>query len=223
MRKRILLVLFASCLFLAACKAKTTTTNEKSTTRNKTSITTKKNYTGDNINTPFIELDNANQAKFEDAFFSKSIYISNDYYKDCYSLEERNNKTAGWQENRNKDNEKDYHFWFTCYYMKDATLIIHVERSDKDVTTHKWAYFDKGYELGDYSFYVSGNCLEHYTYILVYKDDNLYEFDYAYNNGIVDDDVVKSAYKYYIDSKFIKFDPYYNPYKKTTKQKTTEE
>jgi hypothetical protein len=40
----------------------------------------------------------------------------------------------------------------------------------------------------------------------------LYELDYAYKNGIIDDEEVKSVYKSYIESKYLKFDPYYNPY-----------
>ncbi|MCR5308083.1 MAG: hypothetical protein K6E24_03720 [bacterium] len=206
MKKYILIVVFISCFLLTSCRTKTSSTKRDSTA--KSAIKSKDE---NNMNTPFVELDNESKKLFENSFSTSGIYVASGYEK-YHSLDERESKTINWQENRTQTNRDDYHVWLTCYYMKDDTLVVHVERSDKGIENHEPSYFEKEYLLGNYGFCVYGEYNEWYSYILVYKNGNLYELDYAYKNGIIDDEEVKSVYKSYIESKYLKFDPYYNPY-----------
>jgi hypothetical protein len=203
MKKILFLVLFTSCLSLTACG---------------TNKNTKKDYTEDNINTPFLEIRNSYKEKVETAFKSKAISRTQKYAEKDFALSEREKSDIGWQEDRTKGNKNQNHFWFTCYYFSEDVIIVHVERSDKGIEGHKIAISGSEYYLGDYYFHVYGPALENYAYIIVYKDGNLYELDNAYENGIIDDNIAKDAYKHYMDSKFLKYGPYNNPYQKTTTQ-----
>ena len=166
----------------------------------------------DNPNTPFIEIDRESQKKFGNAFKTKEINRIQKSYEDNYKLDKRKDMTTNWQENNTISNVDDYHFWFTCYYKTDDIEVIHVERSKKGYKSVKHMLYWIEYRISNYSFSVWGRSLNNFTYILVLKNDNLYELDYAYENNIINDDDVKEIYKHYIDSKFLKCDPEYNRY-----------
>ena len=194
----ILLVMMISIVLLTACNKK-------------------KDYSGDNINTPFIEISPNLQKKVEEAFHTKEISIGYSYIglqHPNYSIDERKKyNTINWQENKTVKNEENYHFWFTCYYEKNGMVVFHVERTLKGLEAWAQHSSDLEYDINEYKFKIYGRTLQNYTYILVYKNDKLYELGYAYDNSIIDDNDVKEIYKHYIDSKFLKLDWDYNEYK----------
>lgn len=168
-------------------------------------------YSGDNINTPFIEISPKLKNNVELAFLGKEIIT--DSKQEKYSIDERKkNRTINWQENQTKDNIDDYHFWFTCYYEKDEMVVFHVEKTLKGREGGEKMITYTEYDIAGYVFKVFGPNLENYTYILVYKDGSLYELQSAYDKEIIDDNDVKEIYKHYIDSKFLKMDADYQNY-----------
>ena len=199
MKKSLLLVVLLHIFFLTSCKTKKVST-------------TNKNYTEDNPNTPFIELNNVDKEKVEIAFKTKEISRTQKYAENNYSLSIRENSDIDWQENMHMANTNEPHFWFTCYYSSNDIKVIHVERTCKGYEGFKPAYYGINYKIGNYNFNIYGRNVENYTYILVYKAAELYELDNAYEKNIINDNDVKDIYKHYIDSKFLKFDPYYEPY-----------
>ena len=197
--KKIFFIIFCVCtLLLTACGKKTT-----------------QEFIGDNMNTPFIEISPELQKKVEKAFVNEEIIGGQTIEGRNYSLKERRRyNTINWQENMtNWENNKDYHYWFTCYYEKDEVVVFHVEKTLKEQDGGQKAIAFTQYVIGDYTFRIYGPTLQNYTYILVYQKGNLYELDYAFNNGIINGNDVKEIYKHYIDSKFLKYDSRYNDYK----------
>ena len=199
MKKIILLLFFL--IVLVACSKKDNETK----------------YNGDNMNTPFVEISPNLQKKVEDAFHTEEICIGHSATTEAtnYSIDERKKySTINWQENMtNWENNKEYHFWFTCYYEKKGMITFHVERTLKDLEGGQKQCSETTYEIGGYIFKVKGPTLQNYAYILIYKNGKLFELGYAYDNSIIDDNDVKEIYKHYIDSKFLKYDFEYNNYK----------
>ena len=186
--KKMLFIIFCVCtLLLTACGKKTT-----------------KKYTGDNIDTPFIELSPNSQKIIEKAFFVEDIWRYSKINEYIYSIQERNEKTINWYENQTKKNINDYHYWFTCYYDSNDLIVFQVERADRDIQGHRWMYYHSSYEMGELIIDVSGCSLENYTYILVYKNEDLFELDCAYKKGLINDIDAKEIYNNYINIQEIK-------------------